>query len=452
MMSPMPAPTSADWPRAERDALALFQDLLRIDTHNPPGNETPAAELCARALAADGIQSTLIGRTPERQNVIARLKGDGSERPLLLNAHLDVVPVEGAAWTHPPFGGEIHDGWIWGRGAVDMKNMAAMSVAVVRQLAREGVRLKRDVIFCGSCDEEAGSAEGAVWLVENHPDLVRAEYGLGEAGGFSLHLAGQTFYPVQVAQKGVVWLTMRTRGEPGHGSVPRPRGAVPKLAEAISKLSTTKLPAHATPELKRFVSGLAAGLKGAAKAGLPLLATETIGPLALRAAGDSSFTRSFSALLANTASPTVLRAGSKSNVHPSVAECVVDGRTLPGQTREMFLRELRAVVGPEVELDVFLEIEPAVFPSDTPLFAQIARTLDALEPGAKVVPYMVPGFTDAFAFKRIGCTFYGFSPLKLPKDGPAFAELFHGHDERAPVEGFLWGLRALYEVVKTFCA
>jgi acetylornithine deacetylase/succinyl-diaminopimelate desuccinylase-like protein len=438
--------------RAGQRALQLFQELLRIDTTNPPGNETPAADRCARELREAGLEPILVGRTPERQNVIARLKGDGSKAPLLLNAHLDVVPAEPSAWKRPPFCGEIHDGWVWGRGAIDMKHMAAMSVAVVCELARAKVPLARDVIFCGSADEEAGSAEGAVWLVDQHPELVRAEYGMGEAGGFSLHLGGTTFYPVQVAQKGVCWLTMRARGEPGHGSVPRPSGAVTKLSQAVAKLGTAKLPAHATPELKRFVGAMAAGLKGPARAALPLLATESMGPLALRAAGDTPFARSFSALLANTASPTVLRAGGKANVHPSVAECVIDGRTLPGQTRDSFLRELRAVVGPDIELDVFLEIEPTVFPSDTPLFAQIAKTLGELVPDGKVIPYMVPGFTDAFAFKRLGCTFYGFTPLKLPKGGPTFSELFHGHDERAPVDGFLWGTGALYRVVHEFCA
>lgn len=436
----------------EREALELLQALLRTDTTNPPGNETPAAELCARSLSSAGLDPVLVGRTPERMNVIARLRGDGSLPPLLLNAHLDVVPAEAASWSRPPFAGEIHDGWLWGRGAIDMKNMAAMSIAVLNRLAREKAKLKRDVIFCGSADEEAGSAEGAVWLVENHPELVRAEYGLGEAGGFTLHLAGATFFPVQVAQKGVLWLTMRARGEPGHGSIPRRRGAVAKLAEAVAKVAAARLPAHATPELKRFVSGLASGLKAPARAALPLLATESIGPLALRAAGDTSFARSFGALLSNTASPTVLRAGSKTNVHPGVAECVIDGRTLPGQTRDSFLRELRAVVGDEVELEPFLEIDPAVFPHQTPLFDLIARTLHELEPEAKVVPCIVPGFTDAFAFKRLGCTFYGFAPLKLPRGGPTFAELFHAHDERIPVEGFQWGAGALYRVVRDFCA
>jgi acetylornithine deacetylase/succinyl-diaminopimelate desuccinylase-like protein len=446
-------PDPIDWPRVEREALALFQDLLRLDTTNPPGNETAAAELIASALRQDGIESTLVGRAPQRMNAVARLRGDGSRPPLLLNAHLDVVPAEPERWRHPPFSGALHDGWVWGRGAVDMKNMAAMSVSVLRALAREGARLRRDLIFCASADEEAGSHEGAAWLVDAHPELVRAEYGLGEVGGFSLHIASATFYPVQVAMKGVLWVTMRARGEPGHGSIPRPQSAVIKLAQAVARLGAQRLPAHSTPVVKRFVEGLGAGLKGPAKAALPLLGTETVGPLALRALGDTPFARSFSALLSNTASPTVLRAGAKTNVHPSVAECVIDGRTLPGQTRESFLRELRAVVGPDVELEVNAEIAPTVFSADTPLFAQIARTLGELEPGARVVPYLVPGFTDAFAFQRLGCTFYGFAPLKLPRDGPAFSELFHGHDERAPVEGFLWGLRALYRVVRDFaCA
>lgn len=443
-----------DWPRAERESVELFRALLRLDTTNPPGSETAAAELCARALGEDGLDARLLARDPARANVVSRLRGDGSLPPLLLNAHLDVVPAEAEKWRRPPFAGELHEGWIWGRGAVDMKHMAALSVMVLRLLAREGVRLRRDVIFCGSADEEAGSQHGALWLVEQHPEAVRAAFGLGEAGGFFLHLGGQVFVPVQVAQKGVCWMTMRARGEPGHGSIPRPQSAIARLARAVDRLASTRLPPHATPPLRRFVAGLRAGVKGPLKAALPLLASETTGPSLLRLAGDTGFARAFSALLSNTASPTVLRAGGKINVHPSVAECLVDGRTLPGQTRESFLREVRAVVGEDVELDVDPTAvqEPVVFSSETPLFEEIVRTVAELAPGAHVVPYLVSGFTDAYAFQKLGTVFYGFSPLKLPKDGPPFAEMFHGHDERVPVDGFLWGLRALHRLVRGFCS
>src|SRR5438105_8137069 len=440
----------AGWERAEREALALFQGLLRIDTTNPPGRETAAAQLCARALGEEGIEAQLLARVPERANVIARLRGDGSRPPLLLNAHLDVVPAEADRWAHPPFAGEIHGGFLWGRGAVDMKNMCALSVGVLRELRREGVRLKRDVIFCGSADEEAGSADGALWLVDAHPEAVRAEYGLGEVGGFSLHLGRRTFYPVMVAQKGVVWLKMRARGEPGHGSIPRRNSAVVRLAQAVGKLGATRLPAHATQPLRAMMAGLGSGARGAMRYVLPLLARQAVAPRLLAAAGESSFARSFAALLSNTASPTLLSAGTKTNVHPSVAECVVDGRTLPGQTREDFLRELRSVVGEEIELDVFYEQPPVTLPRDTPLFDEIAAAIAGLEPDARVVPYLIPGFTDAYAFGKLGCIFYGFVPLQLPP-GLAFADLFHAHDERIPVDGFLWGLRALHRIVRSFC-
>lgn len=441
----------AGWERAEREALDALQRLLRIDTTNPPGRETAAAELCAQLLRAAGLEPRLIARVPERANVIARLAGDGTLPPLLLNAHLDVVPAEAESWTHPPFAGEIHGGWVWGRGSVDMKNMAALSIAVLAQLKREGVRLRRDVIFCGSADEEAGSRDGALWLVEKHPELVRAEYGLGEVGGFSMHLGSTTFYPVMVAQKGVCWFTLRAHGPTGHGSIPRRDGAVPKLARAVERLGSARLPAHVTPQLQAMVRAMAQGARGPIKAVLPLLASELAAPRLLDALGDRGFTRSFGALLSNTASPTLLRAGTKANVHPSVAECVVDGRVLPGQTREEFLREVRAVVGEEVELDVFQEQPSVVMPGDTPLFDEIAASIAELEPGAKVIPYLIPGYTDAWAFSKLGCVFYGFVPVRLPRDGPAFAELFHAHDERIPVDGFLWGLRALHRVVKGFC-
>ncbi len=436
-----------DAERNGREAVALFRELLRIDTTNPPGRETPAAELCARWLREEGIECQLLARDPARANLVARIKGDGSRAPLLLNAHLDVVPCEPKLWKSDPFAAELRDGWLHGRGAVDMKNMAALSIAVMRAVKRGGVKLKRDLIFCASADEEAGSGFGAHWLVEEHPELVRAEYGLGEVGGFSLHIGGRVFYPVMVAQKGVCWFTLRARGEPGHGSIPKPDGAVPKLARAVAKLGQARLPAHPTAALEAMMRGLASGFRGPMRAVLPLFANGTIGPRLLDRLEASPYLRTIGALLSNTASPTMLSAGVKTNVHPSVAECVVDGRMLPGQTREQFLREVREVVGEEVELDVFQE-QPAVeMPAATPLFDAIAETISEVEPAARVVPYMISGYTDAHSFGKLGCVFYGFVPLKLPADGPAFTELFHGNDERVPLDGFLWGLDVLYRLV-----
>jgi acetylornithine deacetylase/succinyl-diaminopimelate desuccinylase-like protein len=440
----------AEWERAERDAVALFRALLRIDTSNPPGGETAAAEACARALAQDGVDSQLLARTPGRDNVVARLRGDGSRPPLLLNAHLDVVPAEPNGWRTPPFEAEMIDGWIHGRGALDMKNMAALSITVLRQLRRDGVRLARDVIFCGSADEEAGSEHGALWLVERHPEAVRAAFGLGELGGFSLHVGSRVFYPVMVAQKGVCWFRMRARGEPGHGSVPRSDSAVVRLARAVARLGAERLPPHATTAYRKMVRALAAGSRGASNLALRAMADKAVGLRMLSRLADGEIARSLAALRSNTASPTVLRAGSSTNVHPSIAECVVDGRHLPGQTREDLLREVRAIVGSDIELEVFYEREPIEMPAETPLFEQIAGAVAALEPDARVVPVLIPGFTDAYAFSRLGCTFYGFVPLKLPAGTP-FAELFHGRDERVPVEGFLWGLRVLYRIVRDFC-
>src|SRR5712664_2695199 len=246
----------------------------RYDQSSGPGN--PAAEACARALAEDGIDSQLLARTPGRDNVIARLRGDGSRAPLLLNAHLDVVPADPQGWTCPPFGGEIRDGWIHGRGALDMKNMAALSIAVLRQLRRERVPLSRDVIFCGSADEEAGSEDGALWLVDRHPDAVRAAFGLGEVGGFSLHVGGRAFYPVMVAQKGVCWFRMRAQGEPGHGSIPRPESAVVRLSRAVAMLGAARLPAHATPIYRSMMRALAAGARGALRLSMAAMASETL--------------------------------------------------------------------------------------------------------------------------------------------------------------------------------
>ncbi len=439
--------TNSDLDLAEH-SFRLCQALLRIDTTNPPGNELPAAELLANELRAAGLEPSVLQSAPGRGNVVARLRGTGELPPLLLTAHLDVVEAEPGSWEHPPFCGEVHDGCLWGRGAIDMKNMAAMSVAIMTRLAREGVRPKRDLIFAGVADEEAGCRYGSLWLCENHADLVRSEFAIGEGGGFNLRIAGQEFYTVQVAEKGVCWVRARATGEPGHGSMPREDSAVVRLSEAIARLGKEGLPRHASAPVQEFVGALASSLPAPIRPIVNMLGSPRLGPALLRVLPDPSVRRAFRALLGNTASPTVLRAGSKTNVIPGVAEAEIDGRILPGQTEDDFLRELGAVLGEHVSLGVVHSLPPVVTdPKESSLYSLIHRVMRERAPDAPVVPFVLQGFTDAKAFTSIGSKWYGFAPVKLPPT-LRFADMFHGHDERIPVDGLAWGTETLMDVVR----
>lgn len=436
-----------------RDARRLCQSLLQIDTTNPPGNERPAADVVDSWLREVGYEPTILESAPGRANLVCRRKGNGKAAPLLLTAHLDVVEADPSEWTHPPFSGLEADGCLWGRGAIDMKHMAAMSVAVLRQLARDNATLDRDVIFAAVADEEAGCDFGSRFLVEEHRALVEAEYAIGESGGFSMHVGSATFYPIQVAEKGICWIRARARGEPGHGSMPRPDSAVIRLAEAIARLGKTPLPAHATGVARRFLERIAAAQPAYLRPLSAIARHPSVISRALRVAPDSGTTRGILAILSNTASPTVLRAGDKVNVIPGVAEVLIDGRTLPGQTEDDLLRELSDVLGPEIELSVEKSLPPVVTdPIDSPLLDVIRREILRREPDAHVVPYLIPGFTDAKYFTKTGARWYGFSPVKIEKDANIrFADMFHGIDERIPIAGLAWGADLLYEVVRSFC-
>ena len=433
-------------------AFTLLRDLLRIASVNPPGDEARAAELVAGELREAGLEPQVLVSREGRANVVARLKGTGEKPPLLLTGHLDVVPVEPDEWTHPPFDGVVgDDGCLYGRGAVDMKNHVAMCLAVITRLAREGVRPKRDLIFAAVADEEQGCRHGSLWLCENHPELVQAEYALGEGGGFSLHIGGKCFYPVQVAEKGVCWMKATLKGPPGHGSMPRADSALLQLAERVGRLGPAALPAHRTPIVEAFlgevVDALAPGVPG-----LQALAGQLVGqPAALRQLvgrlPDPTVRLGLMALLANTASPTVFRAGESVNVIPGEASCEIDGRYLPGQTQADMLAEVRAVLGEDVELEVMHAMDAVeTTPWKSPLYRTIEEVMGEREPGCPVVPYMLPGFTDAKGFARIGVKWVGFAPVKLP-EGLRFADLFHAHDERIPVDGFKWGAEVLSEIV-----
>jgi acetylornithine deacetylase/succinyl-diaminopimelate desuccinylase-like protein len=435
------------------DAKQLCQSLLRIDTTNPPGNERAAAELVATALRQVDLEPQLLEAEPHRTNLVVRYRGTGAKPPLLLTAHLDVVEADPAKWRRPPFSGDEHDGCLWGRGAIDMKNMAAMCTAILRRLAAKRVVLERDVIFAAVADEEAGCDLGSRYLVEHHRGLVEAEYALGESGGFSLHLGDNTFYPVQVAEKGFCWIRARVTSEPGHGSMPRHDSVVTKLGQALTRLGEAHLPIHQTKYLVDFLDAMRARQPSLIQPFVKLVARPHLLARVARMVPGASLSRSFSALLSNTAAATVVRAGAKTNVIPGVAEFEIDGRTLPGQTDEDLLRELRAVLGNEVELTVMKSAPPVVTePIASPVFDIIKRQVEAREPDAQVVPYLIPGFTDAKYFTQMGARWYGFSPVKIEKaSGIRFAEMFHGHDERVPVAGLAWGVEVLDDVVREIC-
>ncbi|NVB81992.1 MAG: M20/M25/M40 family metallo-hydrolase [Kofleriaceae bacterium] len=437
-------------PSLADDTKRLCQSLLRIDTTNPPGNERPAAELLAAAFREVGLQPELFEAEPNRTNLIVRHRGTGAQPPLLLSAHLDVVEADASKWQRPPFSGDEHEGCLWGRGAVDMKHMAAMSTAIIRRLAATGTKLDRDIIFAAVADEEAGCDLGARFLVENHRSKIEAEYALGEVGGFSLHLGESTFYPVQVAEKGFVWVKARITGEPGHGSMPRLDSAVTKLGEALMRLGKAQMPVHQTKYVMQFLDMLRQQQPKLIQPLVKLLARPQLLARVARLVPGVSVARSFSALLSNTASATVVRAGAKTNVIPGVAEFEIDGRTLPGQTDEDLIRELRAVLGEGVELEIMKSAPPIVTePVASPLWDVITRQVESREPGARVVPYLIPGFTDAKYFTQMGARWYGFVPIKIEKNsGIRFADMFHGHDERVPVAGLAWGVEVLDAVVR----
>jgi acetylornithine deacetylase/succinyl-diaminopimelate desuccinylase-like protein len=433
-------------------AVRHLQALLRIDTTNPPGNETPAAEYLAELFRAGGLEPVLCGAAPERQNVVVRLKGSGNTPPLLLAAHLVVVEAEPGAWRHPPFAGEIHDGWLWGRGAIDMKHMAVMSSLVLLELAREGVRLERDLIFAGVADEEAGCDAGSRWLVDNRPELVRAEFALGEAGGFTVYLNGRVIYPIQVAEKGAVWMKLHATGRPGHGSMPRENNAVARIGAAVAALAAQRLPQHRTTVVDRYLDAVAATQKFPFSALLRKIHVPAIANLLLRLTPDKGQAAAMAAMLSNTAVPTKLRAGSKINVIPGFAEAEVDGRSLPGQTAADLVEEVKRAIGHDVEIEILRDMPPVENQPESELWDLMKSAIERHHPGAAVVPYLAPGFTDAKSWSRLGTRCYGFMPLRLPDDGTRFADLFHGHDERIPVEGLKWGVNVLYEVVRAFCA
>lgn len=423
---------------AQDEVVGLCQDLIRIPSVNDgtgggPG-ERDAAEYVAARLSEVGLQPELFESAPRRTSVVTRVEGtDPSRPPLLIHGHLDVVPAEPKEWTYDPFAAEIAQGCVWGRGAVDMKDMDAMVLAVIRDRLRAGRRPARDLVLAFVADEEAGGVQGAQWLVRHHPDLFAdCTEGISEVGGFSLTVRDDLrLYLIETAQKGMAWIRLTASGTAGHGSMVNDDNAVTRLCEAVARLGRHEFPIHVTPTVRAFLDEVGSAFGIELDADDMDTTVARLGPLA----------RIVGATLRNTANPTMLDAGYKHNVIPGQAHAMVDGRFLPG-FEDAWERELDEVLGADivreyVHYDVALETEFA-----GALVGAMADALRAEDEGARAVPYTLSGGTDAKSFSRLGIRGFGFSPLRLPPDLD-FAGMFHGVDERVPLDSLRFGTRVL---------
>ena len=434
----------SDTERAElhSDAISICQTLIRIPSVNygdGKGDEAAVAAKVVELLLEAGIDSEIFESAPGRCNVIAHIKGVDEKRPgLVVHGHLDVVPANADDWSVDPFSAEIKDGMIWGRGAVDMKNMDAMIIAIFRMWAKKGIKPPRNIVLAFFADEEAGSLFGSRWMVAKHPEVFKGcSEAISEVGGFSVTVAGdKRLYFIEAAQKGIHWMRLSASGRAGHGSMMNPENALTRLSEAVSKVGSYEWPQRYTKTVKVLFNKIAevTGKKYDEKDLRPLL--EEIGPMA----------RMIGATLQNTANPTMLEAGYKANVIPQSASAVIDGRFLPGLENELN-QTIKEIIGPDITVetithDIALEID---FEGD--LVESMNRSILAFDPEGIPVPYLMSGGTDNKALSELGIIGYGFSPLQLPADLD-FMALFHGVDERVPVDGIKFGVNVLEEFLR----
>lgn len=438
-------------------ATRILQDLIRIDTSNPPGNEIVAARYVHDLLQAEGVTSEILEPAPARGNTVARLKADTlhpAGKGLLLMSHLDVVPVEPDKWQVPPFAGEIRNGELWGRGALDMKGLTAVQAAIFITIRRRSLPLRRDLVLAATADEEAGGTYGARWIAENRLDLIDADAAINEGGGMGLEFGGKTIYTVQTAEKAPCPVTVTARGKPGHASVPSDDNAVVTLSRALVAIGSRRLPTKITDSFRGLVEAMARSF------GPPLgmLIRQAVNPALAeqaieRLAGDPLKTAAFRAMIRNTATPTIFHAGYKVNVIPSAAAAELDCRLLPGSSPEELISELQAVLAAAglagtVELSAARLDTPILeSPFSGEIVERMAQAVSRHAGGATLVPFLVPGATDGRFLRPKGIPVYGFGPL-LP--GEPFGTV-HGHNERVGLASIRFAARVLWDVVTGYC-
>ena len=425
----------------------LLQRLIRFDTTNPPGNEGPCLAWLKELFAAHGLEARLLAGNGDRPNLVLRVPGRGQAPPLLLQGHVDVVTAADQDWARPPFGGELVDGWVWGRGALDMKGGVAMMVSAILDSLDAGTPPAGDVVLCCLADEEAGGVHGAQYLVENHAqEFEGVRHAIGEGGGVTQHLEGRSFYPIMVAEKRVCRLRLRIRGPGGHASQVHRGGTMAELGRVLTRLDGARLPVHLTPVVERYLREVAGAVREPARSRiLDLLDPRRTDASLARLGPDGG---RFEAMLRNTVNATVAAAGHKVNVIPAEAVLDLDGRILPGQEPEQLVAEVRALLGqgPGIEL---LELGPQMADPDLDqCYDLLAAVLVELAPEGVPVPMLMAGATDQRHFAKLGIRGYGWLPLRLPHGFGQ--ETVHAADERVPVAALDFGAAALKQVLQRY--
>jgi acetylornithine deacetylase/succinyl-diaminopimelate desuccinylase-like protein len=425
----------------------LLTRLIRFDTTNPPGNEAECVRWVTGLCDQAGLETRIVAKDDARLNLVARLKGRGEAPPLLLQGHVDVVTVADQEWQHDPFGGELIDGEIWGRGALDMKGGVAMMLGATLAVAESGEPPPGDVILCVLADEEALSPYGARFLVEEHAELFSGvKHAIGEFGGARMDVAGMRTYPIQVAEKQICWTQVTIRGPGGHGSLPMRGGAMARLGRLLTALDGNRLPVHVTQVPRAMVQALAAALPQ----GGPELEEALLNPERTDATLDALGQQGelFDGMLHNTVNATIVRGGEKFNVIPSELHLELDGRLLPGQTPDDLFGELRDLIGDD-GLHFEAEHEPGAAEADLSLLPLLSEVLESADPGAIAMPMLLPAVTDGRFFAQLGIQTYGFLPMRLPPEIP-FMKLIHAADERVPASEIGWGTDRIAEVIRRY--
>ncbi len=425
----------------------ILQKLIQFDTTNPPGNEAGCIEYIHGLLSDADIESTILAKIPSRPNLVARIHGTGKAAPLLLYGHIDVVTTQGQKWDHPPFAGKLVDGFVWGRGALDMKGGVAMMLAAFMRIKAQGVQPPGDIILAIVADEEVGGEYGAKYLVEEHADLFKdVRYALGEFGGFTMRVGGKHFYPIMISEKQICWLKATVHGPGGHGSMPVRAGAMARLSRLLKQLDEKDLPVHVTPPTRMMIAAMSSAIGGVQGSLLGQLNTPAFTNSILKMLGARG--RVFYPLFHNTVSPTVLHGSTKVNVIPAEISVELDGRLLPGFTPQDMLNELQPIVGKNVELEV-LKFDPGPPEPDLGLFDTLAGILREADPQAIPVPLLLSGVTDGRFFSKLGIQTYGFLPMTLPADFN-FTATIHAANERIPAAAVEFGTDAIYQALQRF--